>query len=273
MFVNKKNFSHNDFITGEKFTKICDRVFFHYKDIDVSAIRPHETFLYTDTYRFEDLVRIIPRDRSFVLVTHNSDRNIYDDMASSLPPNITWFSQNVCTKSPKVNPIPIGLENDRWFPEINKKGKLLERNHSNSMPSKLLYVNHAIWTNPESRQIVYDLLRNKSWVTCVENSKNGTNFDSYLNDITDHFYVASPNGNGSDCHRTWEVLYANRVPIVTRNSNDSMFDGLPVLIIDSWEEVTEDFLRSKMSYFTSTVFTGFDKLTFSYWEQKIKGHK
>lgn len=271
MFVNKKNFLHDDLITGEKFTSICDRVFFHYKDVDTSPIKPYETILYTDTHKLEDLLSIIPRNRNIVLVTHNSDRNVYDEIIPSIPDNVVWFSQNVCTKIPKVSPIPIGLENNRWFPEVNKKGKLLERNHSNDLPSKLLYVNHAIWTNPGERQIVYDRLRNKDWVTCVENSKNGTNFDSYLNDIADHFYVASPNGNGSDCHRTWEVLYSNRVPVVTRKNN-SMFDGLPVLMIDSWDEVTEDYLRSKMQYFTSTVFNGFDKLTFSYWELKIKGY-
>jgi hypothetical protein len=45
MFVNKRIFHTMNFITGEKFTKICDRVFFHYKDVDVSELKSHETII------------------------------------------------------------------------------------------------------------------------------------------------------------------------------------------------------------------------------------
>jgi hypothetical protein len=90
----------------------------------------------------------------------------------------------------------------------------------NIKPSKLLYINHNISTNPAMRQKPYELLSNKSWVTCVH-GRNGENFDEYINNICNHFYTLSPEGNGIDCHRTWECLYLNRVPIVTRNFNTS----------------------------------------------------
>ena len=42
-------------------------------------------------------------------------------------------------------------------------------------------------------------------------------------------------------------------------------------LIDSWDQVTEDFLRSKMDYFMTSRFNGFEKLKIDYWLRLIKG--
>jgi hypothetical protein len=50
----------------------------------------------------------------------------------------------------------------------------------------------------------------------------------------------SPNGNGLDCHRTWEMLYFGMIPIVKQSSlTDSLLASsiLPVIVIQDWEEV------------------------------------
>ncbi len=274
MFVNRIDINESDLITGEKFAHACDSMFFHYDYINRNPVGGNQRVIYADTHKYEELIQQLPPNRNFTLVTHNSDRNADDGMVANLPANVTkWFSQNVCSDSSKVTCLPIGLENNRWFPEISKKAKIVSHSKSSRLPSKLLYVNHAVWTNPSARQPVYDLLQNKSWATCILNSKNGIAFDEYVDSILDHFFIASPNGNGSDCHRTWEVLYLNRVPIVTRNGRqaEAMFEGLPVLLIDSWDQVTEDFLRSKMDYFMTSRFNGFEKLKIDYWLRLIKG--
>jgi hypothetical protein len=53
----------------------------------------------------------------------------------------------------------------------------------------------------------------------------------------DFAFEASPHGNGLDCHRTWEALLLKTVPIVTTSPLDSLFDGLPVAIIEDWREI------------------------------------
>jgi hypothetical protein len=53
-----------------------------------------------------------------------------------------------------------------------------------------------------------------------------------------HAFVASPHGNGLDCHRTWEALALGCIPIVKRSPIDKVFQGLPVWIVGSWKEVT-----------------------------------
>lgn len=54
-----------------------------------------------------------------------------------------------------------------------------------------------------------------------------------------HRFVLSPAGQGLDCHRTWEALLLGAIPIVQRSSLDPLFSGLPVALVDDWEEVLD----------------------------------
>lgn len=56
-------------------------------------------------------------------------------------------------------------------------------------------------------------------------------------------FEASPRGNSIDCHRTWEALILKSVPIVKTTSLDPMYEGLPVAIVNDWNEVTPDALK------------------------------
>jgi hypothetical protein len=52
-------------------------------------------------------------------------------------------------------------------------------------------------------------------------------------------FIASPPGNGEDCHRTWEALYLRSVPIVIRSPMTEQFHalGLPLWLVDSYDEL------------------------------------
>ena len=51
-------------------------------------------------------------------------------------------------------------------------------------------------------------------------------------------FVISPHGEGLDCHRTWEALVLGCCVIVMRSSLDSLYKGLPVVIVDDFNEIT-----------------------------------
>ena len=61
----------------------------------------------------------------------------------------------------------------------------------------------------------------------------------------------SPLGNGLDCHRTWEALYLDIIPIVFSSSLNSLYADLPVLIINDWRDINATYLRSVLLDFTS----------------------
>jgi hypothetical protein len=59
----------------------------------------------------------------------------------------------------------------------------------------------------------------KSWVFGKE-AKQRLRLAQYLRRVSRSAYTMAPRGNGVDCHRTWESLYAGSVPIVRRGAMD-----------------------------------------------------
>jgi hypothetical protein len=272
MFCNSPPLSYDELITGEKFVGLCDAVWFHYQPRPFAPDPGSSRFFYSDTYNVEELFERLPPspDRDLVVVTHNADRAVTADMLDKMPSNvIAWYSSNVRDGHPRLHPLPIGLENERWFPEQRKKQKILDHRAAPIAPTKLLYMNHAIATNAAVRQRPYDLFEGEAWCTAVR-GENGRNYDQYLHDIAEHFYVLSPEGNGIDCHRTWEALYMNRVPILIRNANTRMYEDLPVLLVDDWSAVTEKRLRDGMAAFVAAHYN-LEKLKFSFWQSLVRG--
>lgn len=57
-------------------------------------------------------------------------------------------------------------------------------------------------------------------------------------------YTLSPRGAGEDCHRFYEAIYLDSIPIVKKTNTifDKLYDIFPCLIINDWNEVSEEFL-------------------------------
>lgn len=85
-------------------------------------------------------------------------------------------------------------------------------------------------------------------------------------------FSISPHGNGLDCHRTWEDLTLGCIVIVKTSSLDSLYEGLPVVIVQDWSEVTlENMKKWQQLYqdaFTNPTYR--EKLTHRYWMEKIQ---
>jgi len=202
---------------------------------------------------------------------------------------IHWFSMN-CIESlhPKLSIIPLG---------INLHSISFQHHHS------------WLWTNEYlSPKNVEDILihikdtsshfseRSK---ICYSNfhftlhSKNGTSDridainkipknlifyepkeislkDTWLNQ-TKYAFVVSPHGNGLDCHRTWEALILGCIVIVKKSPIDSLYDELPVLILNDWSEISEELLNKTIDEYKNKFFN-FDKLTTNYWLNKIRSY-
>ena len=232
--------------------------------IDLIALKDVNR-VYTHTMYAKQLFDVL-RDinKKFIVITHNSDVNI----DFSPPDNvIKWFSQNVNIIHDRIKSIPIGLENDRWFPFLHKREKMSLKLKQPKVYKNLLYVNHNIATNIIERLKPYQLFENKSWVT-TEKGVNGDKFDEYLDNIYNHKFVVCPRGNGLDTHRLWETLYMGSIPIVKTDINNSFYDDLPILYVNDWEEVTENLL-SRIFMLFKTEKWNHDKLNFSYWRDKI----
>jgi len=236
----------------------------------------NEPVIYCETHKANELLSNPPK-YDFVLVTHNSDGKILDftketrwDSAdfNKIPTNLVkWFGQNVGVKNDKIFSIPIGLENPKWFVNDKKIQNIEMFSKTENKYKNLLYLNFDVSTNPKERTEPINLFSNKKWVK-ITNGKNGKNFLEYIMDIKTHKFVLCPEGNGIDTHRTWETLYLGSIPIEKRNVNNSFYSDLPICFVDSWDEITEEFLYFEYERIKKTKWN-MDKLKFSYWKELI----
>jgi hypothetical protein len=270
MFLNLDAIKYEDFITGEKFSACAQYIHTHYDFKNKKPIQ-EQVFLYTDTNHIHELLALLSNtqtDHKYVVISHNSDASFSQECADSLPANIiAVFSQNVACKHEKVIPLPIGLENERWFVPVKKKNKMLLKMKNPTKPHNLVYLNASVRTCPAKRTEAYNYFRNCAWCL-IKSGKNGSDFDGYLNDIESSFFIISPEGHGIDCHRTWEALYLNRVPVLLKNDNTKLYEKLPVLLVDSWNDITENYLKQKKQEFESRSFD-IEMLKMSYWKTMI----
>lgn len=85
-------------------------------------------------------------------------------------------------------------------------------------------------------------------------------------------FSISPHGNGLDCHRTWEDLVLGCIVIVKTSVLDPLYEGLPVVIINDWSEITKENLEIWLTLYpdASTNPCYREKLTNAYWIKQIQ---
>lgn len=256
------------YITGDAFRAFSDHIFDEdMQYLDVKSIGKGDVVFVNADYLDGFFLKYHPLiTNPYILITHNSDVDITNKYAQYLDDDllIMWFGQNVFDyQHAKLIPIPIGLTN-RYNPlgdpanitsAINKLKTL-----RNGRPI-LAYLNASIHTNITERKKVYDVFFDKRF--CKKMTK-WICFNEYLKYLSSSKFVISPRGNGLDCHRTWEALYLGAIPIIKKSKMDSVFDGLPVLVVDKWEEISEELLINKYKEIRACEFD-FSKLYIDYW--------
>eukprot|EP00820_Chromera_velia_P012813 Cvel_23510.t1-p1 / transcript=Cvel_23510.t1 / gene=Cvel_23510 / organism=Chromera_velia_CCMP2878 / gene_product=hypothetical protein / transcript_product=hypothetical protein / location=Cvel_scaffold2431:656-1696(-) / protein_length=347 / sequence_SO=supercontig / SO=protein_coding / is_pseudo=false len=202
----------------------------------------------------------------FILVTGQSDywatqwgRSILDS-----PNLIKWFAQNPDIVHPKLEVIPIGINCFEHAPELHafRSGLGAEpRAGPKAVPHMLspasnpqapiAVANFNPKTHP-SRQELLDSVCDKGWVHCkgktVQNrTKGNPHLTALYESLSEYPLWLSPRGNGLDCHRQWEAIYAGRIPVMEHSLLDPLFEreDFPVILVESLLDVDETVLRKK----------------------------
>jgi hypothetical protein len=189
----------------------------------------------------------------------------------------TW---NKTINHPKITCIPIGINFKRhYFPIITFISNYKPKYNNNL---KLLCYNCNLNTNIERSKINIDFMEKLPYIKPIESKIISSYIEGKLRvDITDskcynnwcnYKFILSPPGAGLDCHRTWESIIINIchnnkfninkdtqlinkhkfifnepicIPIVLSNSINEIYKDLPVLIVDSYDLITKEFLQLK----------------------------
>ena len=220
-----------DFITGNKFKKYC-----HYT-LDEAGFVKHSEPSLGEVLRIFVKVDYVNHffglniDRPYVLFTHNGDLPVDDNYLRYMdnPNLLKWYGQNIMTHHPKLVSIPIGLGNEIW--PHGDENVFNEVIHQNLEKERLIYVNFDVNTNRRERNYCLSEVNKRGLEMDVK-----LPFKNYLEEVAKSYFVVSPNGNGVDCHKTWEALYLKTIPIVTSSINVDFYKDYPLMVINNWED-------------------------------------
>jgi len=211
-------------------------------DLEVNEIKKYN-YIFVYTHFLEDFFDKFYNhlNDGTVIISHNSDARVDEKFFKYLEGNKIkkWYCQNRFIIHDKLVSLPIGLANSQWphgNQELIKKVKDL-----NLKKEILVFKNFDRSTNRDAR-FHCDNVTSINGIQMVSQTSN----EEYWMNIAKSTFVISPPGNGIDCHRIWECLYLRAIPIVLKHEALSQFEDLPILFVDSWDDVTVDFLNSKL---------------------------
>lgn len=241
------------------------------------------------------------------LVMNNQDDEPWPEQKNTFDENMlshrnlkALYVGNPNILHPKVKPLPIGLkwqkkERELYGEEKVKIKEVYKSVASSGTASKSLFQmrsrSETVWLRPmfNTNRRTTNYAKNNPALATVrgeicglvnQTAPNSTVCCTagrirpkvYFSELKRHRFVLSPAGNGLDTHGTWDALLAGCVPVVPHSTLDSMFEGLPVWLVNSWEEVTDAAVKRKASeMFGRADDYNWDKIYTEWWMREITG--
>jgi hypothetical protein len=118
------------------------------------------------------------------------------------------------------------------------------------------------------RRNYIDKLAEKNIIVDQTNS----NWEDYIQDLKKYKFSLCLPGVGIDCIRVWESLTLGVIPIVINSCINCLYEDLPVVIIDSPDDITDEFLNEQFDIITNSIRMdryNWKKITSNYWIDKI----
>lgn len=259
------------YISGDTFRSHADFVYDEIsRSLNPKNVGPNAILFTNGDFLDEFFREVHPHiESNYILIVHNTDRSIPGIHRERLddPHLLAMFAQNIDCSHPKLHPLPIGVENRQWNAQ-NKE--TLERVKARKLPkTQLLYCNFARATYPEERDLVDSLFGDKPY-TLKQNRKP---YLFFVQDLARSKFVLAPRGNGLDTHRLWETLYVGSYPIVKSSPLDPLYTNLPVIVVDRWEDLDEQFLREKYEELSARTDYEWERLTIDFYLDQMRAYQ
>ena len=174
---------------------------------------------------------------------------------------------------PRVHNMPIGIRDGgevldfhRGFSQkmlLNAYDKWIGTRGNGSSDNRSVSTRYILcllcfsYTHKERRR-AYNMLFGKSFITDLNKHDYGTNQLGLLGKVPVEYnyemtarsiYAISPRGCGEATHRFFEAIYLGCIPVVKRTNTvfDRLYALYPCLIVDDWDQVTEELLLANRS--------------------------
>jgi len=263
------------YISGETFRAMADFVVDEtHLPFDIEKVENGSIIFITYPYLSFFIEEILPHIRKhFILITHNGDGfnpvAVFRELVEN-PYLEYWFGRDINSSwHSKLKPIPLGIVSRPDY--LHKRRHKIYNNIQNQAheKNKLLYMNFMIHTCKTQRKPIFDLFYGKPFVTFSEPTKP---LKDFLHDLASSHFVLCPRGSNLDSFRTWETLLCGSYPIIQHSYLDELYTDLPILLVDDWNEITEEFLLEKLEEFSKKRFN-LKKTYGTYWINEINSYK
>ena len=260
------------FINGITFQDIADFVFDLAGDTNTQNIFCSDGIIWCKPECLRRLFATIKNsERQYTLITHASDFCITHEYFNLKPPQIKkWFAQNVNFCHPDLIPLPIGFENDKGpykgsYTDFEFLKKLMLKNDlGENIKRDMIYVNFSVSTHYNRSAVMNNLMKDLCFV-----QDRKLSYCDYMREMSTYKYVASPRGNGIDCHRTWEALLCGCIPLVDNTVLSRYFSlSSPMILVDDWSTISRQFLYDECKKLECMTFSR-EVESLNFWKRKI----
>ena len=203
----------------------------------------------------------------------------------SSPKMLKWYLKNPSISHQKMQTLPLSLKSQwrttRWMGEDQTENNRIFKKHcmepeKNLLAHKteLLYFNYAnTTTNPFFYKHTGQRIECKN--TLLRKGFKWTEskpFEEYISNMHTYKFCVCCNGRGIDTHRVYEAIHCGTIPIVLTSHYDTFYSDLPVLIVNSWDEIDKEMLEKKYLEIVEKKNMNYEKLFPKYWFKKIYSH-
>lgn len=257
-YTNRIDVGINDFTEYAAQLKNGDSIFISTKETKISI----------------DLLTAILRARRVCVVFYIMEEPLvpWEVVQMLLTVSNKIFIQNNTYDHPSIHIMPIGIRDcgtivamHRRFNQkyLLEEGVAAEDTLFNPRSIKCLLC-FSVWTHP-SRKVCYDLFSSTDASSFVYNLNDDPSQEMrearekrdkpefshekvpeivVYQKTVESQYALCPRGCGVDTHRFYECIYLGCIPIVIRTNTvfDRLYNVFPCLIVDKWEDVTEELL-------------------------------
>lgn len=271
------------FISHVDFRNMCDHIIDQSTEyFDPEAVKLGDT-IYLNVWYLEWYLKNIHDQiqHPYILVTcdvggwlphPDLQRLLYDSKLAA------WFCRNmVLSHHPKLFQIPMGQD----IVLFGHDPKLVDDLLAPQGPfakERLLYLNFFAREHADRKKIE-KMFADKPFCFSRNDPAGDWNYTErplFYKDLGISQFTLSPLGLETDCVRTWEAFLFDCIPIVEHSFLDPLYEGLPIVIVHEWEEITQEFLEKKYAELKDVKS---DKIYFDYWyklikatQQKVRAH-
>jgi len=226
------------YISSKSFSEACDLVIcpLYTDKLTTPPETPKRIFITGEYGTFHRFLYILQSFKQpYELVYHRTDRTFDRHDFESIRNYVSRiYAENCEIKHEKITQLPLGFPDDRLPTRLSiDKDILCYLNVGLPNDQELKFVQYR-----SIRQQCIEHFKNKSWCTLEDNIP----FDSFNERMNRSKFVVCPMGFGIDTHRFYEAAWLGCTPIVITSGLDDLYKKFGALIVDSWDEVTEELL-------------------------------